>query len=702
MTTEDADDGASPAEQPLTDETGASEGTTPEGTADQADDAPTDATGDEDAPTDATGDEDAPAEAIVEDATGGDATGEDAPVVHDMADDCTDDDLVEGAHYLGTVNGVVDYGVFVDLSESVSGLVHESNMTGDYEVGDEFAVELEAVRDNGDLAFAEADLESYTVEPLAHEYDVTAAADLADTVGETVHLEGEVVQVQQTGGPTVFEVRCVGHEGGETGVVPVAAFEEAGVRAHPEVELGDLVHATGRVERREGSLQVESDALEVVTDGAVELRGRLDAAVERQAVPVDVDPLVEWDALTGLHEELHELATLLRKTVLEGRPIRIRHHADGDGMCAAVPVELALRRFIADVHEDPEAPEHLLRRSPSKAPFYDMEDATRDLNFALGDRARHGQKLPLLLMLDNGSTAEDVPAYRNLAHYDIPIAVVDHHHPDPEEVEPLLSAHVNPYLHGEDYRVTTGMLCVELARMLYPDLTDELRHVPAVAGLSDRSSASAMEDYLALAEEVGYDEDDLEQVSEALDYAAHWLKYDPGRGLVNDVLGVGGDAADRHRELAAFLAGNAEDAVERQLDVAMAHVDETELANGADLYRIDVEEDAHRFTYPAPGKTTGAVHDEMVRENGTPAITIGYGPDFAVLRSDGVRLDIPEMVEQLREEHPGGGVSGGGHLVVGSIKYVTGKRETVIDALVEKMADAEIDPELGSAVVDDD
>jgi RecJ-like exonuclease len=46
---------------------------------------------------------------------------------------------------------------------------------------------------------------------------------------------------------------------------------------------------------------------------------------------------------------------------------------------------------------------------------------------------------------------------------------------------------------------------------------------------------------------------------------------------------------------------------------------------------------------------------------------------------------------------PGGGVSGGGHLVVGSIKFVEGMREAVIDALVEKMADAEIDETLGSS-----
>jgi RecJ-like exonuclease len=54
------------------------------------------------------------------------------------------------------------------------------------------------------------------------------------------------------------------------------------------------------------------------------------------------------------------------------------------------------------------------------------------------------------------------------------------------------------------------------------------------------------------------------------------------------------------------------------------------------------------------------------------------------------------MVEELDEGIVGGGVSGGGHLVVGSIKFVPGRREEVVDALVGKMADAEIDEDLGS------
>jgi RecJ-like exonuclease len=305
-------------------------------------------------------------------------------------------------------------------------------------------------------------------------------------------------------------------------------------------------------------------------------------------------------------------------------------------------------------------------------------------------------------MLDNGSTEEDVPAYQNLAHYDVPIAVVDHHHPDPEAVEPLLDAHVNPYLHGEDYRITTGMMCVELARMIDPAVTEELRHVPAVAGLSDRSKAEVMTDYVDLAEAEGYSQTDLESIGEALDYAAHWLRYSDGQSLVNDVLDVGCDDHERHEELVAFLSERAERDVERQLAAAEPHVENERLANEAQLFRIDLDRFAHRFTYPAPGKTTGQLHDRKVQETGGPVITIGYGPDFAVLRSDGVRLDIPQMVAELNDEVGGGGVSGGGHLVVGSIKFVKGMREEVIDSLVEKMADAAIDDDLSSTAALDD
>jgi RecJ-like exonuclease len=49
-------------------------------------------------------------------------------------------------------------------------------------------------------------------------------------------------------------------------------------------------------------------------------------------------------------------------------------------------------------------------------------------------------------------------------------------------------------------------------------------------------------------------------------------------------------------------------------------------------------------------------------------------------------MNIPKMVRELRDEIPGGGISGGGHLVVGSIKFVEGMREKVLEGLIEKIS----------------
>jgi len=54
-------------------------------------------------------------------------------------------------------------------------------------------------------------------------------------------------------------------------------------------------------------------------------------------------------------------------------------------------------------------------------------------------------------------------------------------------------------------------------------------------------------------------------------------------------------------------------------------------------------------------------------------------------------MNIPQMVKELMEEIPNGGVSGGGHLVVGSIKFVGGMRKDVLAKLAEKIAACGVD-----------
>jgi len=60
-------------------------------------------------------------------------------------------------------------------------------------------------------------------------------------------------------------------------------------------------------------------------------------------------------------------------------------------------------------------------------------------------------------------------------------------------------------------------------------------------------------------------------------------------------------------------------------------------------------------------------------------VTLGYGPDFTVLRSRGVLMNIPQIVRELQEEIPSGSINGGG------------LRTKVLAKLAEKIGKAEVE-----------
>jgi RecJ-like exonuclease len=53
-------------------------------------------------------------------------------------------------------------------------------------------------------------------------------------------------------------------------------------------------------------------------------------------------------------------------------------------------------------------------------------------------------------------------------------------------------------------------------------------------------------------------------------------------------------------------------------------------------------------------------------------------------------MNIPQMVRELQEEIPEASINGGGHLVVGRIKFVGGLRTKVLAKLAEKIGKAEV------------
>jgi RecJ-like exonuclease len=600
-------------------------------------------------------------------------------IVYKLGPGCELEDVLEGNIYLGKVQGFANFGTFVLLNNSVKGLVHKSNALTQHQERADILVMVAQVRPNGNIDLREVILDDYSTTLVSRQVKTTQLSDLSQKIGRRVTVEGELGQVKQTSGPTIFTILD------ETGTENAAAFVEAGVRAYPEANTGDIVQISGEVMKRNNQLQIEVSSLHRLEGDAADLvRRRIEGALDLRSEPDEIPFLVESEVLTKLRPEMRKLAKIIRRAVFTQQPIILRHHADADGISAAAAVETAVVALIREHVSDSDSDYYLFKRSPSKAPFYEIEDITRDLDFMLKDSVRFGQKLPLILLMDNGSTEEDMPAYKVAQVYDLDIVVCDHHHPD-EIVDSFLKAHVNPYHVGGDFGLTAGMIGTELARMINPSVDRQIRHLPAIAGVGDRSDSPEIPQYLALVTDE-YPIEDCKKIALALDYEQFWLRFNDGREIVKDILNLTGNPI-RHKRLVTLLVEEAEAAIAEQVKTLMPHVTSQTLASGAHLFIADVEMYAHRFTFPPPGKTSGEIHDILCKQyDGEPVVTLGLGPDFAVLRSRGVMMNIPKMVRELRDEISGGGVNGGGHLVVGSIKFVEGMRGEVIDKLIAKIA----------------
>ncbi|HJK39460.1 MAG TPA: OB-fold nucleic acid binding domain-containing protein, partial [Methanocorpusculum sp.] len=594
-------------------------------------------------------------------------------MVYRLGPGCEVDDIVEGQVYLGKVQGFATFGTFVLLNDRVKGLLHKSNVKTEKKERDQILVQVNQIRPNGNIDLREVQLPegSYETQLVTKKITLSRLSDLKNKIGRNVTIEADVVQIKQTSGPTIFTV-C-----DDSGVEDAAAFTEAGVRSYPEVNLGDIVRIFGEATRRNNQIQVEVSDMHVLKGTEADaVRARINKALEARAEPPEVTPLIESPVLDALWPEMRKLAKIVRRAVLTQQPIILRHHADADGICAAVAVETAVLQLIRDTGGDPDQDNFLFRRSPSKAPFYEIEDVTRDLDMMLKDNVRFGQKLPLILLMDNGSTEEDMPSYKMTEVYQLDVVVADHHHPD-ETIDKYLLAHVNPYHVGGDFGVTAGMLGTEIARLINPAVEARILHFPSVAGVADRSEAPELDAYLALIEGK-HSRDECKDMALALDYEQYWLRFNDGREIVKDILNLN-NAPDRHNRLVALLVTEANAAIEDQMNTMMPHVKDKILASGANLFLADVEMFAHRFTFPPPGKSSGEVHDILCkRYENQPVVTLGLGPDFAVIRSRGVKMNITQMVRAMRDEMPGAGISGGGHLVDGSIKFVEGMRSEVI------------------------
>ncbi|MFH1780454.1 MAG: hypothetical protein ABH841_00370 [Candidatus Nealsonbacteria bacterium] len=432
-------------------------------------------------------------------------------------------------------------------------------------------------------------------------------------------------------------------------------------------EVDNVIDIAGYVNERAGKLQIEIDKIKSSTTD-------FGPIIEKNSEPINTDFTVNLEKYGKLKPYFYKIAKRIRRAILENQAIMIRHHADSDGINAGLAIEGACRLFMEKIGVNPE---YNLYRNPSRAPFYDLPDIFRDVVLEKRIIEGHGQKKPLMVVLDSGSTPENVFGLKTLKTLGFEIIVVDHHNPvvisnKKTLVDPYLSMHLNPYLEGFDGQTCAGILAYELARWIFEGYSNP--SLPAVAGISDRSNIDDTEKYI---KKSGKTKKELEEIGTAIDFIAYHLKFNAGEGLFEELYNI--------PELVRIINEDVKKSIETQLESVLPYL-RTEKINGVVLSTIDLEKYTMKFKYPPPGKLVSMIHDSVAAgKEHLPVITLGYLSDMIIMRATKPVLPIATIIERIRKDIPHSDISGGGHEMAGTVKFIPVNLENILDNIKQQI-----------------
>ena len=484
-------------------------------------------------------------------------------------------------------------------------------------------------------------------------------------IGSRTELVVRVQEIHQTTGPTLFNF----YDG--SGFIVGKSFAGGGIRAHPEIETGDIVNIVMTLKEWNGKPEAAIVSISKVNeDEAEKFEKNIDNPFEKHKF------IIKNNILDLLRDRMVNVATIIKNAVMESRPIYLRHHADCDGYCGAIALERAIIKLIDNVHGDERAKRKFFKRMPSRTPFYDYSDATKDLSMAVEENAKFHTKEPLILLVDNGSTADDVLAIKKVKLYNLPVAVIDHHQPTDSENE-YIDGHVNPHLVGGDSNITAGMLSAEVAKFL--DEKAEVVFLAALSGAGDRSQGEAMDEYL---KKSGYERTELRKIADVVDFEAFHLKYTEARGIVDDLLGNDGE---KQQKMVELLYPEIQRRREIHIQTALNYV-KLEDVGRFKVASINIEDVIHRGEYPPAGKVVGMLNDELSKKYSN-LISLGIAGDFITIRAVG-DININSIVMHLQEIMPYAMPEGGGHDLAGTIKFVHAGKDEVLNYIRETIRNA--------------
>lgn len=492
--------------------------------------------------------------------------------------------------------------------------------------------------------------------------------------GKTISLSGIIDRIAQTTGPTLFSLV----DG--SGTLMLKGFDGAGVRAYPHINEEDTVKVMVQVKEFQGTLEGEIIRITKLEGAAAnQLRKEIEAEERRRATVQPIPFLVKSPILDKLKERYVQAATEIRLAIVKNRPIIVRHHNDCDGYSSGYSLERAIIPLIIKQHGGGKAPWEYYTRSPSMAPFYEIEDSIKDAAHSLRDVAKFSNKMPLILIVDTGSGSESLLGIKQGKVHGADFIVVDHHFFEEDVTSKEVLVHINPFLVEEDgAKFSAGMLCTELARFINP--TVMVDYLPALSGMADRiDNPTVIAEYLKIAEKKGYTKALLEDIAAMIDYVSTKLRFMEGREYIEVVFG---DPIDKQKALVELMNPHIRALQKRGLEIAKSAVKREKIGQ-CTLQLLFVEETFARNAYPKPGQVSGALHDYyQEKEKNKNVVSVGVLSDLVTIRAtEESGFIVHDFLTALEKTVPESFPEGGGHKHAGAIRFVPSQKEKVLQVL---------------------
>ncbi|MFA5258613.1 MAG: OB-fold nucleic acid binding domain-containing protein [Candidatus Pacearchaeota archaeon] len=498
-----------------------------------------------------------------------------------------------------------------------------------------------------------------------------------DFFDKDVEVSGLVERIAQTGGPTIFVIS----DG--TGTLALKGFIGQGQRAYPEINEGDTIRATVTI--NEYNKELEGEIKKVAKLDEKEHEEYLDRIIglqKKRAEIKEIPFLVKSPILEKLKPLLIKAASEIRLAIIQSRPIIVRHHNDTDGYCSGYALEKAIIPLIEKEHGSEKASYEFFLRAPSQAPFYEIDDSIRDTATSLRNVAKFSNKMPLIIITDNGSTPEDLFAIKQGKIHGAEFIVVDHHFFDEDVISKEVLTHISPFLVGEDgARFSAGMLCAELARLI--NNLPGLEILPAIAGLADRidiNNPEVIEEYIKIAKKEGYTKELLINISKVIDFVSAKIRFMEVREYIGVIFG---EPRNKQKELVGLMAPYIIQLEQKGLQIAKTS-SKTEKIGKTTLQLMDIENTFPGFGfYPKPGKCVGMLHDDIQTSKGIDnLVTAGLMNTAITLRAtDKSNFSMHELITYLNKKSPNSFVAGGGHKNAGSITFLPNKQQEILELL---------------------